>query len=323
MSGCTWWHDFRDRVEPEVAAFAARHGYILDEAQPEYRGSTNLITLAQTGDGERIVIKRFIDESRYGNEVACLRHFAGRGLVPELRAVDPGRTAAMTRLPGHDALRAIAEAPADARAAIARDLGRAVGRMANVPLPIDPAFHKAAAGYAMLRRYPTRRESLEHLVATCEALAATELAFDSPVFRDSLRLLRERASEVEPAREVLFHEDMSNTRIHEGRFAGFFDLEMCRHGIEHQLLAAGTCFCGAERLPWRELLAGYGESTGRSMTTRDDQRTILAMCHLYAWSRASDWGKWLPTRPLQAADAAATASWMRAHFEESASICIL
>ena len=137
--------------------------YVLDADQPaevrdQLHGGTNFVLWGHHGPAP-VVFKYFHPQwggPRWRNERACLEHFAATGVVPEVHAVVPETLIVTSCLPGEfigtEATEGeLTRAEVDR---LGRELGAAIGKLVNLPLPED------GTGYSIRSRL--RALAVEH-----------------------------------------------------------------------------------------------------------------------------------------------------------------
>lgn len=282
-----------EQAEFAVEQYAAEHPeYRVDSEQPDYRGGTNRIILGHRGS-EPVVFKYFVTRSRWANELFCLRHFQPAGIVPAVLDVVPERLIVMERLGGSDGLAEVAAGAVSAGPAreLSRQIGQALGKIANTPLPVAVEGYSPLCDFTGLKWFPRPNRMLEYYLAACRRIQSVIPAYADPFCTASLSLLSAQAPHVDSERQILFHEDIWNLRVQAGQFVGFYDLEMCRPGTESMQLGVALELCGPDRLDWSHLQRGYETEVGRVLD-ESDLLAALAMNHFYHWIRICRWGEW-------------------------------
>lgn len=68
-------------------------------------------------------------------------------------------------------------------------------------------------------------------------------AYQTPFFTESLTFAEQQIRFIDQQPRILFHEDIPNLCIAQGRFQGFYDLEMGRVGTEALQLGVALDLC--------------------------------------------------------------------------------
>jgi len=227
------------------------------------------------------------------NEVACLRHLAATGSVPQVIDGDCEPFLIAERLPGEDATlgyRTI-HAAATGLPALSHAIGQAQGRLTAFPLPVSGRGYCPVRDFTVMPWPADPQQMLSHYLDICRRIVQVLPEYGTGIFEPSLALLSAQLPSIGLRRRCLFHEDIANLKIDQGRFAGFFDLEMCRAGTDMMQLGVGLQCCGPGRLSWRFFKRGFEDGAGQVLTS-DDLHSAVAMHHLYAWLRICRWGWW-------------------------------
>lgn len=288
-----WRGELEERSDACIAEFiAANLGYAVDAVQPQGRGGTNLVTFGSFR-GQPVVYKHYYDNGRWANELFCLKHFAHTKLVPRVLDAVDNTLIVMTRLPGQDIMATLAEAKLAPEQIdeLSAGIGRAIGQLVLVPLPPIGPGYSPIRDYHAIKWNPDLSETVAwYLTAGRRAIEAAE-AYRVPCFSESLTLLERELPIISGRRRVLFHEDISNQRVENGVFRGFYDLEMCRLGTEEMQLGVAVDLCEPGKLDWDRLISGYEEATHRTLSA-DLYLAVLAMEHFYHLIRICRWGDW-------------------------------
>lgn len=277
--------DLARTSDAALHAFIRQHSdYQIDAAQPAYRGGTNRVTFGRLGE-RPVVFKYFVTADRFANELACLRHFAATGLVPEVLASED-RLIVMSRLAG-DGLHA---ARPEQAITLSEQIGDALGRLASVPLREPGAEDAAVPEFRAILWGPSVREALDAYLRRCRRILSI-LPDDGAFYRESLNRIERLADRVANESPILFHEDVSNLTVHDGVFVGFYDLEMCRLGTASMQLGVALNLCVAGPLSWPRVWSGFTRRLGGTWS-EEDSLAALAMHHFYHWIRICRWGLW-------------------------------
>jgi len=84
-------------------------------------------------------------------------------------------------------------------------------------------------------------------------------------------------------RQGLYHQDASNLHLANGRFIGFFDLEMTRVGGATMQIASCLRLFDGQRPAWERFATGWARVVGQIPAPR----RVLAAGHLLAWREIS------------------------------------
>ncbi|MEK7477200.1 MAG: hypothetical protein AAB152_16360 [Candidatus Coatesbacteria bacterium] len=288
-----WRAELVIRSDACIARFIEKNpGYAVDAVQPEYRGGTNMVTFG-TFRAQPVVFKHYYDSSRWANELFCLNHFAHTGLVPRVLASVENVLIVMARLRGQDIWAALADGKVGPERVgeLSAGIGMAIGGLVLVPVPPAGAGYSPVRDFRVIKCSPDPANTVRWYLAAGRRARESAEVYRVPFFAESLALLERELSRIPGRRWVLFHEDISNQRVEDGVFRGFYDLEMCRPGTEEMQLGVAVDLCGPGRLDWDRLIAGYEETVHRTLSA-DQYLAILAMEHFYHLIRICRWGNW-------------------------------
>lgn len=278
-----WARRFTEDALARVDAFVAEHPSYSrrDVAQPK-QGATNRVIFARCGDG-RVVFKVFCEAERKQRECFGLRHWRETGLVPELiRDVD-ARTIVMSRVPGVD-LREAREVDGEAAwRQGCRESGRAVGLLTRVDLP---AAERAVFEARFYGGIGTLEAYLGRILELGRSIHARDPDFSGSFWKKSLAFIEGQLDGIFRQRRVLYHQDVGNLHVQQGRFMGFFDLEMCRVGCAAMQLGASLGMLRGDEAGWEAFRAGWEGATGAGLG-RDERRAAAAAHHLLHWREIS------------------------------------
>ena len=68
---------------------------------------------------------------------------------------------------------------------------------------------------------------------------------------------------------ILYHQDIGNSHVHNGKFTGFFDLEMCRVGTAAMQLGIATCLFQPHGKGWDAFSEGWEAGTAIHLTPKE------------------------------------------------------
>ncbi len=254
-----WATRFTAEALAKVEGFIADHPEYTREgvAQPG-QGATNRVHFVRRGE-TIFVIKVFCEEERKERECFGLRHWAGTGLVPEVLWDDDPRMIVMSHVPGTglhvsrttDGEAAWREASVQA--------GRAIGALTRVPLGegdragFESRFYKGVA---------TLEEYLGRIVDLGWGIHQRDPDFRDGFWRRSLEFVEAELPGIFSQERVLYHQDVGNMHVRQGRFEGFFDLEMCRVGCATMQLGSAMSMLHKGDMPWECFGRGVGGGDG-------------------------------------------------------------
>ena len=272
--------------------------YVLDADQPaevrdQLHGGTNFVLWGHHGPAP-VVFKYFHPQwggPRWRNERACLEHFAATGVVPKVHAVVPETLIVTSCLPGEfigtEATEGeLTRAEVDR---LGRELGAAIGKLVNLPLPEDGTGYSIVRDYALLPWNTDLRKAVEFYVDLCRQDQRLKESGADPFYNESLMLVENQLESIGRQSRLIYHEDL-HCHSYRGRFQGFFDLEMARLGTELMQLERVFRWCSPPGLAWTNVLAGYQTETGRTVAA-EDYTFMLAMAVFYYHIRIVQWGK--------------------------------
>jgi Phosphotransferase enzyme family len=293
---------------------ASMPGLSVNAIQPTYRGGTNRIFMVQLND-QPIVIKYFVSASRWRNELKCLHHLQDTGLTPRLIESRDDRIILMTCLAGDDCLAAVAKLDPSQLRQVSRSIGHKIGRLVSAGLPSEGNL------FDIIPWGSNPAASVEKYLVACQKIYQSVPRYQSRFFRASLDDLERSVLHLPKQFDCLFHEDISNAKLHGETFVGFFDLEMCRPGTWQMQLGVALHLCTVSSLRWKDLLLGFSDATGITVGSNDLQ-VILAMNQFYHWIRICRWGQWdgdLAKRQL-AEDSLADADWFELKMQRACEV---
>lgn len=290
----TWNHWLIEQAQPLLDGYLSAHPEFEYRSDDQPAQGTNQVVVRVYRGNEAIIIKLYKERHDWDLEHVALVHFAGSGVVPELIDASYPRVIAMSEIGTEDHYPYVTRVLDDPEQApdlegLCCDIGRGIGTLVRVPF-CDPSgaerrkrdeWVRRIAGRA--REVVTRSDKLNH-----------------PVLLASVDLLEHRLDALLDQPATLYHDDVGNVRVCEGRFVGFIDLAGVRVGCEHlQLGKALASFCDYRRrsmlagmaADWRAILDGFIGATGQTLST-DDHALVLAASHFERWIRITAWGGW-------------------------------
>lgn len=295
-----WRKQMFDAATAEVEDFVRGNpNYVLDADQPEQvhnqlNGYGTNFVLWGHREGAPIVFKYFHPEwgaPRWRNERACLSHFATTGVVPQVHAAVPETLIVTSCLPGifigDDAV--YSELTRTEVDRLARELGAAIGKLVNLPLPDNGIGYSILRDYELLPWNTDLRKAVEFYVDLCRLDQKSKESGVDPFYNESLSLVESQLGSIAGQRHLIYHEDLQ-CHSYRGKFQGFFDLEMARLGTELMQLERVFRWCSPNGLPWASVLAGYQAETGWAVSG-EDYTFMLAMAVFYYHIRIVRWGE--------------------------------
>lgn len=266
---------YREKVE---AFLAAHPQYSLEEGGQPHQGATNSVVFAHRGE-TLVVIKVFCEEERKQREAFALRHWRGTGLVPELLWDDDPVIIVMSHVPGrgiHDP-RELARDDAWLRAC--REVGRAMSVLASVPLS---AADRAAFESRFYADTPTLEAYFGRVLELGRGVHARDPDFRDAYWGEQLAFVEAQVGTLLARPRVLYHQDVGNLHVQNGRFMGFYDLEMCRVGCAGMQVGCSLGLVRGRPEAWAALREGWEATMGTPLTA-EDLEAIAAAQYLLYW----------------------------------------
>jgi hypothetical protein len=164
-----------------------------------------------------------------------------------------------------------------------RETGRAVGSLTRVPLS---AAKRATFESRFYDGLGTLEAYLGRIIDLGTSIQARDPDFQDEFWRESLDFARSQLASILARPRVLYHQDPANLHVWQGRFMGFFDLEMCRVGCAAMQLASSIGMLEGKKRAWEPFREGWEMATGRSLGPGDLQ-AALAANHLLHWREIS------------------------------------
>jgi hypothetical protein len=274
-----WDARFTAEALAKVDRFIADHdGLTRQGVHQPAQGATNRVFFVRR-DGGLVVFKVFCETERKERECFGLRHWHKTGLVPDLIWDADPRMIVMSHVPGlwlDDARKVEGEQSwADA----SREAGKAIGLLTQTPLSSADRAWFESHFYAEL---PTLESYLGRILELGRAIHARDPDFRDGFWSKSLLFIEAAMPYILAQPRVLYHQDVGNLHVLDGRFTGFFDLEMCRVGCEAMQL--GAVAVGA--VSWACFREGWEAATGKPLTPRDAAAAVAAG-QLLGWREIS------------------------------------
>ena len=183
--------------------------------------------------------------------------------------------------------------PVDGEAAwpeACREAGRAIGLLTCVSLREED---RVAFESRFYRDLPTLAAYLGRILELGRGIHARDPDFRDGFWRESLDLVEAEMPGILAEPAVLYHQDVANLHVRQGRFMGFFDLEMCRVGCATMQLASSLGMLaqgegdGADVSGWLENFSGrLGERDGQGAWCSRSQGGAGGG-HLLSWREIS------------------------------------
>ena len=122
---------------------------------------------------------------------------------------------------------------------------------------------------------------------TCRLLDIQELLSDSGIGREMHVVVGQgQLDSILAQPRALYHQDPGNLHVEQGRFVGFFDLEMCRAGGAAMQLASALEMLEGKQEGWAPFRAGWEAATGAPLGPAD-RMAALAASRLLHWREIS------------------------------------
>ena len=278
-----WATQFTRDALSRVDAFIAQHpGYTRQGVEQPGQGATNRVVFVRRGD-DLVVLKVFCEAERKERECFGLRHWWETGLVPELIAdVDP-RMIVMSYVPGvHLGQARQMDGDVVWREAC-RETGRAIGSLTRVPLS---AADRSAFESRFYDGLGTLEAYLGRILELGRSIHARDPDFGDGFWQENLDFVEVQLDGLLSQPRVLYHQDVGNLHVQQGRFIGFYDLEMCRVGCAAMQLASSLGMLGGEVTGWEPFCEGWEAATHRPLGL-DDRRAAAAAHSLLRWREIS------------------------------------
>jgi hypothetical protein len=263
-----WPSRFTRESLAKVDAYIAAHPeYTRQGVEQPAQGATNRVIFARR-DGEPVVFKVFCEMERKDRERFALRH---------------GQEIVTSYLPGIS-LPAAREAYGEvAWCEACLETGRATALLIRVSLgtaeraAFESRFYD---GLGALEAY------LGRILDLGCSIHSRDPAFRGRFWQESLDLIEGQLDSILAQPRALYHQDPGNLHVEQGRFVGFFDLEMCRVGGAAMQLASSLGMLEGKREGWALFRAGWEAASGAPLGP-GDRTAALAASHLLHWREIS------------------------------------
>jgi Ser/Thr protein kinase RdoA (MazF antagonist) len=267
----------------KVDAFIAEHpGYTRQGVEQPGQGATNRVVFVRRGD-DLVVFKVFCQSERKERECYALRHWRETGLVPELIWDVGPRMIVMSYVRGVYLGQARQVDGDTAWREACRETGRAIGSLTRVPLSVadrDTFASRFYDGLGALKAY------LGRILELGRGIHKRDPDFRDPFWGENLDFIEAQLDGILSQPRVLYHQDVANLHVRQGRFVGFFDLEMCRVGCAAMQLASSLGMLEGEASAWQPFREGWEAAINRPLTL-DDRQAAAAASHLLHWREIS------------------------------------
>jgi aminoglycoside phosphotransferase (APT) family kinase protein len=273
--------DFTKHALARIDAFIAEHPeYTRSDFNPSLQGGTNRVVLGRRGN-ERIVFKVFCEAERKQRECFALRHWRETGLVPGLLADAGPDMIVTTRVPGTTTLHGMhgRVTNEDEWREACGEMGRAVASLMAVPMSATARTNfesRVYGGLGPLEAY------LGRIVDLARGVQRRDPDFRDGYWASSLGFFERLLPSILAEPRTLYHQDPANHFFDGRRFAGFYDLEMCRVGGPAMQLSYCTGVLNGSADGWAHFRAGW-ESAGGCALDWDACDAIAAAVHLLGW----------------------------------------
>jgi hypothetical protein len=174
----------------------------------------------------------------------------------------------------------------DNGATVGQTLGRATARLLQTPLSPEAAqaFESRFYDGQTLPAY------FDRILRASRSIQQQAPAYGAAIFAESLQMIEANLPVILGQKRLIYHQDAMNLHFAANRFTGFFDLEMCRVGVEAMQLGS-LWYLIAMLDNWDDFVEGYAAETGRLLGPID-LAAGRAFAHFMAWRYISDYGDW-------------------------------
>jgi hypothetical protein len=272
---------------PVVERFVQQNPqYTIDADQTGSQGVTNYVIFGQRGD-QPVVFKYFCADERKEREVFALRHFAATGLVPRLLEEHGQRLIIISRIPGGPLPDLGQNEHKVDTERIGYTLGQATANLVSVPLHPQVAQDFEDRFYAGQQRLT---DYINSILQASWAIHQKVACYSGPLFASSLRDIEVNLPYILGQKRLLYHQDALNMHFADSRFTGFFDLEMCRVGVEAMQIGS-LWYVFATYGGWEAFVQGFAAVTGHVLG-QQDLNAGRAFAHFLVWRYISRYGDW-------------------------------
>ena len=269
-----WPTRFSREAFERVDAFIADHPeYTREGVEQPGQGSTNRVVFARR-DGELVVFKVFCEEERKQRECFASRHWSDTGLVPQLIWDNDPWMMIMAHIPGYFP-GSIRDSAREVWLGSCREGGEASATLICVPLSAAAREEFEARFY----EFGPLEAYLQRILELGRGVQARDPDFRDDFWRVSLDFIEEQLPSIFSEPRCLYHQDAGNLHVADGKFMGFFDLEMCRVGCHAMQLASSAL---SEADAWIRFREGWESVIGQQLTA-EQLRAACAGQHLLDW----------------------------------------
>jgi hypothetical protein len=274
-----WQARFTAKALGRVDDFIAAHpGLTRQGVQQPPQGSTNRVFFARRGE-ELLVFKVFCERQRKERECFALRHWGDTGLTPKLIwDVDPTMIVT-SHVPGLWLSDARKKEGEEAWRGACRQVGRAVGLLTRVPMSVADRTRFESAFYGELGALESY---LGRILDLGRSVHQRDEDFRDGFWKRSLAFIAAELPGILRQPRVLYHQDVANLHVQQGRLMGFFDLEMCRAGCAAMQLGSAMGMVETDPEAWPFFREGWAAATGKALTARDAAAAAAAR-QLLGW----------------------------------------
>jgi hypothetical protein len=242
------------------------------------RGATNRTVFARQGD-RIIVFKVFCEPERKERECFGIHHWKETGLTPKLIFDIDSTMIAMSHVPGRGLTESRRSNGEVRWRQACRGVGRAAGSLAAFPISEADI---AAFESRFYRGIESVEKYLGRIVELGRGVCKRDRDFSGRYWSENLDFIESRLEAIYRQPRVLYHQDVSNLHVEQGRFTGFFDLEMCRVGCPAlQLGSVLGMLDNTDGHAWTQFKLGWTESRGQ--LEESDVESALAAAFLLGW----------------------------------------
>jgi hypothetical protein len=265
----------REALEEVDAFIATNPDYRRNGVEQPGQGATNRVVFARR-DEELVVFKVFCEEERKQRECYANRHWSSTGLVPNLIWDASPRMIVMSHIGGRS-LGAEREADEVPWLASYHEVGKAIGRLASVPLSEEDARTFESSFY---RELGPLEAYLGRVLDLGRCIHARDPDFRAAFWGQSLEFIELQLGAILSQPRILYGQDVGNLHVQSGRFMGFFDLEMCRVGCVAMQLAASPGLDDGET--WGRFRRGWEDVRGEVLRA-SELEAVAAARQLLGW----------------------------------------
>ena len=164
-----------------------------------------------------------------------------------------------------------------------RETGRVIASLTSVPLDAADRVTFESRFYDGLG---TLEAYLERILELGRSIHARDPDSRDGFWRESLDFVDARLDGILSQSRLLYHQDAGKLHVQQGRFMGFFDLEMCRVGCAAIQLASSPGVFDGDKAQWEPFRQGWEAATNRPLDP-DDLRVAAAAHQLLCWREIS------------------------------------